>query len=123
MNQTVTLDQVNRIERTIRKNTGNRLPLPPPETRDWMSCNPDMVAPGWPLAEAAMSGLFGSLPANPGGFWTWAADQRVKVRLYGPLTVAGDLIEIQLADVLRYCVRLKIGFRWLPPRSGRGVAK
>jgi hypothetical protein len=120
MNQHITLDPPKRIEGTVRKKTRNRRPLLRPETRDWMGCNCDMVAAGWPLAEAAMSGLFGSLLAKPGGFWTWAANQRVNVRQYGPLTVAGERIEIKLADVLRYCVRLKIGSRLLPPRSGTG---
>jgi hypothetical protein len=65
MNQCITLDEPNGVEETIRKKTRNRRPLPPPETRDWMSCNCDMVAAGWPLAEAAMSGLFGlTHPAN-----------------------------------------------------------
>jgi hypothetical protein len=64
MNQTVTLDQVNRVERTIRKKTRNRRPLPPPETPDGMNCKCEMVAAAWPLAEAAMSGFFGSLPAK-----------------------------------------------------------
>jgi Helix-turn-helix domain len=50
MNQTITLDQVNRVETTIRKKTRNRRPLPPPETRDWMTANETALALGCSVA-------------------------------------------------------------------------
>jgi len=65
-------------------------------------------------------------PADPGGFQARADGQQVEVRTYEgkmirvvPSSVADQLVEAQLGDNLRHCVRLKLGIRWLPPRLDR----
>jgi hypothetical protein len=50
MNQTITLDRQNGVERTIRKKTRSRRPLPPPEARDWMTANETALALGCSVA-------------------------------------------------------------------------
>jgi Helix-turn-helix domain len=50
MNQTTTLDQPNGVERTIRKRTRNRRPLPPQDTRDWMTPRETALALGCSVA-------------------------------------------------------------------------
>ena len=49
MNQTITLDRPNGVERIYRK-TRNRRPLPPQETRDWMTANETALALGCSVA-------------------------------------------------------------------------
>lgn len=50
MNQTITLDRPNGVERTIRKKTRSRHPLAPPEARDWMTANETALALGCSVA-------------------------------------------------------------------------
>ena len=50
MNQTITLDQPNGVERTIRKRTRNRRPLPSLEDRGWMTANETAVTLGCSVA-------------------------------------------------------------------------
>jgi hypothetical protein len=50
MNQPITLDLPNEVERTIRKKTRNRRPLPPPEARDWMTANETALTLGCSVA-------------------------------------------------------------------------
>ena len=50
MNQIITLDQPNGVERTIRTKIRNCRPLPPPEARDWMTANETAVALGCSVA-------------------------------------------------------------------------
>jgi hypothetical protein len=50
MNQCITLDQPNGVEGTVRKKTRNRRPLPPPETRDWMTASETALALGCSVA-------------------------------------------------------------------------
>jgi hypothetical protein len=64
--------------------------------------------------------------SDPGGFQARADGQQVEVRTYeGDLirlvasSVADGLVDAQLADDLRHCVRLKLGIRWQPPRLDR----
>lgn len=64
--------------------------------------------------------------SDPGGFQARADGPQVEVRTYEgdlirivPPSVAAKLVQSRLADDLRHCVRLKLGFRWLPPRLDR----
>jgi hypothetical protein len=64
--------------------------------------------------------------SDPGGLQARADGQQVEVRTYEgelirivPSSVAANLVQSQLADELRHCIRLKLGFRWLPPRLDR----
>jgi hypothetical protein len=66
------------------------------------------------------------LPSDPGGNQARADGQQVEVRTFEgdlirivPWSMADYLIQRQLADDLRHCVRLKLGIRWLPPRLDR----
>ena len=66
------------------------------------------------------------LRSDPGGYQAWADGQQVEVRTFEgelirivPVSIADGLVEARLADDLRYCLRLKLGIRWLPPRFDR----
>lgn len=68
--------------------------------------------------------------ADPGGLQARADGRQVEVRTYEgglirvvPSASARKLVDVGLADDLKYCVRLKLGIRWIQPRldeaSGR----
>ena len=66
------------------------------------------------------------LAPDPGGYQARADGQQVEVRTFEgelirivPASVADDLVKARIADDLRYCLRLKLGIRWLPPRFDR----
>jgi hypothetical protein len=50
MNQTITLNLSNGVKRTIRRKTRTRRPLPPRETRDWMTPTETALALGCSVA-------------------------------------------------------------------------
>jgi hypothetical protein len=50
MNAYITLDQPNDVATTSRKGTRQRRPLPPQETRDWMTANETALALGCSVA-------------------------------------------------------------------------
>jgi hypothetical protein len=50
MNQTIALNLSNAVERTIRRKTRTYRPLPPQETRDWMTATETALALGCSIA-------------------------------------------------------------------------